>query len=221
MSEETYLISMHPVIRSFVFSIIRTIREKDFSRDEKIVVDASLTPKLSDNTMKASMRINAAKHLIKKNKPIQVMERKAVPVRPRIMVAPNLQRVSHIHRRIIKPVLKVVVPVSSQGNVFNASEEYGKVSPLLNDSSVSTIECIGKGKELMIIRMGQKQRTRIVLTAEEISEFLEKIADKTHIPLMDGVFRASLDGFSINAVISKVIGSRFILKKSTPYNLLE
>jgi len=85
------------------------------------------------------------------------------------------------------------------------------------DPSVSTIECSGAGKPLMIIRAGQKMGTKISLSAAEIKEVLQKVSDAVHIPLLEGVFRAAVDNFSINAVISEMIGSRFIIKKQTPY----
>jgi len=35
------------------------------------------------------------------------------------------------------------------------------------------------------------------------------------------VFRAAVDNFSLNAVVSEIIGSRFVIKKQNAYALLE
>ncbi len=123
--------------------------------------------------------------------------------------------------RVEEPSDVMISPMIMSEGAIDAEGDYGKISPLLNDPSVSTIECMGEGKELMVIRAGQKQRTRIVLSAKEILGVLNRVADETHIPLLEGVFRASLEGFSINAVISEMVGSRFVIKKATAYGLLE
>ena len=139
--------------------------------------------------------------------------RMRMPVRqmpPPVMIPP-----------VVVPVQHVGVPAAPQGEVAVPSQDYGKITPLLNDPSVSTIECQGAGKPVMVIRAGQKQVTKIVLSVKEIKDVLDKVSDAAHIPLLEGVFRAAVDNFSINAVISEMIGSRFVIKKATPYGLLE
>jgi len=101
------------------------------------------------------------------------------------------------------------------------SQHYGKITPLLDDDSISTIECYGAGKSLMVVRAGRRQPTRIVLNADEIKDILEKISDSVHIPILEGVFRAAIDNFSINAIVSEVIGSRFVIKKQNAYALMK
>ena len=139
--------------------------------------------------------------------------RQVVAPRQAVQIAPPI--------RVEEPSDVMISPMIMSEGAIDVEGDYGKISPLLNDPSVSTIECMGEGKELMIIRAGQKQRTRIVLSAKEILGVLNRVADETHIPLLEGVFRASLEGFSINAVISEMVGSRFVIKKATAYGLLE
>jgi hypothetical protein len=99
--------------------------------------------------------------------------------------------------------------------------EYGKLTSLLEDNSISVIECGGADKEIIIVKAGEKQATKISLSEDEIKELIRKIAFKAKIPQTEGVFKAQVDNFEINAVISEVIGTRFILRKQTPYNLIE
>ncbi|GAJ17292.1 unnamed protein product, partial [marine sediment metagenome] len=42
---------------------------------------------------------------------------------------------------------------------------------------------------------------------------LNQIAEQAHVPLIEGVFKAAVENFIIHAVVSDVIGSRFIIKK--------
>ena len=141
----------------------------------------------------------------------------------------NADLVPSISEKIIKPeqlVLpakpKLKIPKMPAPPVAPAiiTGKYGKIHNLLKDPSIIYIECPGVGKPLSIIRAGQRQATKISLNSKEIKELLEKIAEEAHIPLMEGVFKAAAENFIIHAVVSDVIGSRFIIKKQTPYGLL-
>ena len=43
--------------------------------------------------------------------------------------------------------------------------------------------------------------------------FLEIVSEKVRIPLQEGTFRAAVSGFIVDAVISEMIGTRFLIKK--------
>jgi hypothetical protein len=194
-SEEILMIAKEPFIRKFTLAMIKSIEAKKFSHEERHVIHADLVPKVSKKVAQASLREKV------------IVGKKGNFVKPRGVVPPVPHGVPH----------GVSPPNVSTG----LSQDYGKVSPLLDDSSVSTIECSGQGRPLMIIRAGQKELTKVVLSAEDIKEILDKVSEAAHIPLLDGVFRAAVDNFSINAVISDVIGSRFVIKKQNAYSLLE
>jgi len=210
-SEDISLIANDRFIRRFVYAIIQNIRAKNFNYEERHVIHADLVPRVSEKVMQASLREKVTPRV------------GVVPVmRPRMMPRPIMvqRQMPPVRAPIPRPIHPMVqLPAAPQGT--GLSQDYGKITPLLNDPSVSTIECSGAGKPLMIIRAGQKQGTRISLSAEDIKEILNKVSDVVHIPLLEGVFRAAVDNFSINAVISEMIGSRFIIKKQTPYSLLE
>lgn len=112
------------------------------------------------------------------------------------------------------PMQQMAPPEADEGEVL--TQFYGKITPLLDDPSVSVIDCAGMGKPVMIIRRGQRQPSKIVLSEKDIRQVLDKVSEAAHIPLLDGVFRAAVDTFSINAVISEMIGSRFVIKKQPP-----
>jgi hypothetical protein len=236
ISENLSLIANEPFIRKFVFSIINNIRARNFVYEERHVIHADLVPRGSERVALASLK---EKVTTRENRELKIENRGAnvpVVVRSRDMsglVAPIKigSRRSEVGGRVVMPprrmappvapVAQHVVPAAPQGEVAVPSQDYGKIMPLLNDPSVSTIECQGVGKPVMVIRAGQKQVTKIVLTAKEIKEILQKVSDAVHIPLLEGVFRAAVDNFSINAVISEMIGSRFVIKKAGAYALLE
>ena len=174
-------------------------------------------------------------------RPLQVLHRQKLVAPSKVLLPLKKQVTSTIisvpqHKQVIplqvlhrqKPIPpQQIQPTSHQVTAFNVSkdvdlsEDYGRITPLLNDPVVSLIECQGVGKPLMIIRAGQRQITRITLNPVEIEGILQKASDVAHIPLLEGVFRAIVDNFSINAIISEMVGSKFVIRKQTPYSLLE
>lgn len=193
-SEEISLIASHPFVKRFVLSIIKTISEQKFDYVDKNAIHADLVPKVSEHVMQASM--------------MSTRIRQPVVQRP----APAL--IVPQQRTILPPInMPKGGPVHVDG--------YGKINALINDPSISTIQCDGADKPISVIRAGQRQITKIVLNKEEVQGVLDKVAEDAHIPLLEGVFRAAVNGFAINAVISEMIGSRFVIKKASAYGLLE
>jgi len=224
-SKDISLISTEPFIQKFVYAIIQNIRAKNFAYEEKQVIHSDLVPRVSEKVMQASLKEKVTQKvgiMPTAVKPPIVPERKIMPRRMGMMPPRGMARgpmpIGRVpSQRPIQPMAQL--PAAPEG--AKLSQDYGKITPLLNDPSVSTIECMGAGKPLMIIRAGQKQGTRISLSASEIKDVLQKVSDVVHIPLLEGVFRAAVDNFSINAVISEMIGSRFVIKKQTAYAMLE
>jgi hypothetical protein len=101
------------------------------------------------------------------------------------------------------------------------SGEFGKIDSLLKDPTVTTIECPGENKNVFVVRSGLRQPTKILLSKDEIHEILKKVAEIARVPLIEGVFRASIRDFVLDSIVSKTIGSRFVIKKYNPYALLE
>jgi len=199
-SEQVSLIALHPFVRRFVLAILRNVQVNSIERGERYVVHADMVPKISARVMEKSMETS-----------------RVVPKKPVIPPRPPVRKM--MPQRVV-PSHPQIAPPMPAGNV-GLSQDYGRITPLLNDVSVSTIECQGAGVPLMVVRAGQRQMTRISLNAGEIKDVLDKVSDAVHIPILEGVFRAAVDNFSISAVVSEIIGSRFVIKKATAYALLE
>lgn len=226
-SEEISTIAVNPFIRKFVLAIIQSIRVKNLPYEERHVIHADLVPKVSDKVMRASLgERTISRGIIKKRNmnelvaPIAKPRVVHTPITPPVFVqrvAPTQDQVPQMTRseNIVAP------PSAPHGVQVGLTQNYGKITLLLNDPSVSVIECQGVGEPIMVIRAGQKQITKIVLSADDIKKILRKVSDAAHIPLLEGVFRAAVENFSINAVISEIIGSKFVIKKQTAYAMLE
>ncbi|MFH1521671.1 MAG: hypothetical protein ABIF18_01805 [archaeon] len=219
-SEEISTIAVNPFVRKFVFAIIQSIQAKNFSYEERQVIHAELVPKVSEKVMQSSL---GERIILRKRDMSGLVAPIPRPVITRPPVAPPIRRMPPRIEvsQMAPPIQQISLPTAPQGAHIGLSQDYDKITPLLNDPSVSTIECQGAGKPILINRVGQKQITKIVLSADDIKKILRRVSDAAHIPLLEGVFRAAVDNFSINAVISEIIGSKFIIRKQTAYAMLE
>ena len=217
MNSEVSLIANDKFIQKFVFAIIQTIRARNFEYGDRQVIHADLVPRMSERVAIASLREGVVP-----KRSISVVGGRESGIDARVVVPRKGFSPLVSVRRMAPPRVMprtpsaqfVVPPVAPQGVSAGLSQNYGKITPLLNDPSIFVIECQGGGKPVMVFRGGQKQLTKIVLSAEDIREILNKISDVVHIPLLEGVFRAAVDNFSINAVVSEIVGSRFVIRKN-------
>ncbi len=93
-------------------------------------------------------------------------------------------------------------------------EGYGRLSGLIKDPSISTIEYLGEALPIRIMRAGRIQNTNIILSKEETDSILKYVSNRTRIPLENNVFKVAIDNILFNAVISPVVGTRFLIKKN-------
>jgi len=108
-----------------------------------------------------------------------------------------------------------IVRPSSPGNI-----DVGKLNFFIKDPRVQGIECPGPNKNLLVIKDGAMQRTKVILTAEDIKNVIQEFSEKTKIPLIEGTFKAALGNLIMTAVISEFVGSRFVLQKKNPFQPL-
>ncbi len=93
----------------------------------------------------------------------------------------------------------------------------GKMTKILYDPSVWSVECPGPGKGILVNRAGSILTSSITLTPEEIQQVLNEFSERTRIPLIQGVFKAVYQDLLITAVISEFVGTRFVLQKRLPF----
>lgn len=94
-----------------------------------------------------------------------------------------------------------------------AEIDLGKLNPLIRDPLVKIIECHGPDEKIIVTgRMGRKP-TSITLSKEQIEEIINRFAEVTKIPVDEGVFKAVFGNLILSAMISEIVGSKFILWK--------
>ncbi len=88
-----------------------------------------------------------------------------------------------------------------------------KLNPLVRDPAVNVIECSGPDKKVHVLGAMGKKPTGIVLTKEEIDSVIERFSQETRIPIHEGVFKMVFGKLILTAIVSEVVGSKFIITK--------
>ncbi|MFH1359286.1 MAG: hypothetical protein ABIH37_05340 [archaeon] len=105
-----------------------------------------------------------------------------------------------------------------QGTIDTALK---KIEPLIQDKSIQLIECPGPGKNVLVKARNKINTTKVALSENEIKNVINYFSDKSMIPIIGGILKAAVDDLIISAIISEFVGSRFIINKKSPYELIE
>lgn len=96
-----------------------------------------------------------------------------------------------------------------------------KLDVFLADKAITMIECPGPNKLILVKKAGRVNSTKVSLSQEEIDAVIEDFSKKTRIPVIGGIFKATVEDLTISAIISEFVGSKFIIYKSSPYSMID
>lgn len=88
-----------------------------------------------------------------------------------------------------------------------------KLSPLIKDPLVRIMECNGPGENIFVTGTMGRKRTGIILNKEEVDEIIKIFSESTKIPIEEGMNKIAFGKLVLSAIVSEVIGSKFIIKK--------
>ena len=109
----------------------------------------------------------------------------------------------------LPPRLQYIQPIPIERQI-----DLGKLNPLIQDPFVQIIECGGTEQKMSIKgATGQLKTTNITLSEEEIKQVVEKFSKESKIPYGEGVFRVVVGKLNLSAIVSELVGSKFIIKK--------
>jgi hypothetical protein len=136
-------------------------------------------------------------------------------ISPKIPVA----RIKPLTRRIIRPALIIPEPkLPSHLEYLRPVPTSGveidllKINPLIKDPGVRVIE--GNPDERVKVSGGMGTKpTSIVLSKEDIDAIIDKFSKASKIPAGEGIYRVVVGNLSLSAVISEMVGSRFVIRK--------
>ncbi|MBU2562473.1 MAG: hypothetical protein KKF68_02310 [Nanoarchaeota archaeon] len=106
------------------------------------------------------------------------------------------------------PRLQYLKPVPT-----NVQIDLDKLNPLVKDPMINIIECEGAKKNIIVSGRAGKKFTKIFLTEEEVNKVIKNFSEVSKIPTSEGVFRVAVGKLVLSAIISEVVGSKFIIKK--------
>lgn len=123
------------------------------------------------------------------------------------------------HIKKIPPILRIPEPALPETVSYlrpiPTSEEIDllKLNILVKDPLVKIIECNSPDENVLVTGMMGRKPTPIKLSKEEIDEILEKFSGASRIPLHEGLFKAAVGNLVISAVISEIVGIKFVIRK--------
>ena len=135
------------------------------------------------------------------------------PAKPMVQqIRPNQIRVLRIPEVNLPPSLQYLKPTPTKMEI-----DLGRLNPLIKDPLVKEIQCDGP-EENIIVRgnMGTKP-TSIVMKREEIDSIIKKFSEASRIPTNEGLYKVVAGKLIFSAIISEVIGSKFVIKKMIYY----
>lgn len=91
-----------------------------------------------------------------------------------------------------------------------------KLNPLIKDPAVKIISGSPDEKVTVTGAMGTKP-TGIVLSKEDINRIINVFSEESKIPVNEGIYKVVVGTLILSAVISEMIGSRFVIKKMPYY----
>ncbi len=118
-----------------------------------------------------------------------------------------------------KPIIKETpiknIPIPPKPQLQPGEIDFGKILFLIRDQLVTSIECPGVNKNIIIKKAGNIIKTQILLEKEEIMSVIKTFSEKAKIPLVEGMLVARVDNLEISGVIptSTSASPSFIIKK--------
>jgi len=118
---------------------------------------------------------------------------------------------------LIKPALQVprlkAIPLAPMPiAVIKPLQLIASLDNLLQDKTIKTIEGVA-GENVTILRNGVKEKISLPLSEEDIKNKIQEFSEKTKIPVTEGIFDASFENLHINAILSDMMPSRFLIEK--------
>jgi len=102
----------------------------------------------------------------------------------------------------------------------NTEQLMEKINKLIYDKNIQMIECAGPGKNVLVKVRNNVNATKLNLNEAEIKNIIMYFSDISRIPIVGGILKTSIESMIISAVVSEYAGSRFIISKRNPYDLI-
>lgn len=89
-----------------------------------------------------------------------------------------------------------------------------KLAPLLSNTNITMIECLGPQKYLIIEKENKRNPVLMSLSNQEIKEVIEYFAKKTNNPITKQTYKTTLNNMVLTSINSEFGGKKFIITKT-------
>jgi hypothetical protein len=198
---------------AFTIELIRHSKNKDITKLQKIIELEESRKKENAPSVFPIEYIPAPKKL---EQSISIPERKILS---RTTIAPKSPRLKQFTKQVSRPALIIPEPKLPSHLEYlrpapapSVEIDLSKINPLIKDPAVRVIEGNPDEKVVVTGSMGTKPTT-IVLNKEDIDRIINKFSEVSKIPVSEGIYRVVVGNLTLSAVISEIVGSRFVIKK--------
>ena len=195
---------------------------KDFVKREKKEEMAKISVPVLGEEMKSEIRKEEIKEFVHekfKKESEKIFEMEKVGLLPELkMISKPLERQRPKIRKI-PPVLRIPEPQLPETvrhlRPAPTSEaiDLGKLNILIRDPLIKIMECNGPEENILVMGMMGRKPTSIKLNREEVEETVGKFATASRIPVHEGLFKAAFGNLVISAVVSEIVGIKFVIRK--------
>lgn len=188
-------------------SKIFVLEEKEKIQEKRIIETKKAQKKEVKEIVREKTKRDTERIIQLKKRPTEVNPFKSFFVQ-RADSQRKIPSILQISESRLPPTVQYLRPTPMQLEI-NLNE----LNPLVKDPFVRIIECNGPNENIMVIGTIGRKRTGIVLSKEEIDEIIKTFSDAARIPINEGVSKVVFGKLILSAIVSNIIGSKFIIKK--------
>lgn len=187
---------------------------------KEFIIKEKTRPELIEGVKKEEIKELIKEKIKKESEKISEMEKVGLLPELRMILRP-MEKSVQMRTRIkkIPPVLRIPEPALPETVSYlkpiptSEGIDLLKLNIMVRDPLVKIIECSGPNENIFVMGMIGRKPTPIKLSKEEIDEILEKFSGASRIPLHEGLFKAAVGNLVISAVISEIVGIKFVIRK--------
>ncbi len=185
-----------------LLNLKNVVSEEEKELKKSFGINQAIKEKLIEEKIEGILPENNKK--ITLNFPLQkIISGPVVPIR----IMPRVLRI---------PQPRLPIELNAKPVPANIRIDLGKLNPLINDPIVREISCNGPGEKIVVMVPSPKD-TLIILDKDEISDIIKIFEEKSKIPATEGIYHVVVGKLSFSAIVSGVLGSKFVIKKLVYY----
>lgn len=199
----------------FFLHVVKTKQAKKARQEEKKIKKVRRKIKTRVKKKEKETEKIAEKELIPETK---ITAQRAMP-----LIAPLPAELEHVPEppahvlmappKIPQPRLLQVPRFFEQEIKIKPIINLGKLNTFTTDPTIESIQCDGSFMPIKVFKKGEPINTNVELNDREITDIINKFAEQSGQEVKGPVFKASIQGLMLSAVVSEFVGIKFMITK--------